>query len=448
MTENDPSQGGGTTSGASATERAQTNLILRSVPEAVAWPPDWETRGVRYFYRRGGVVVRNRHRDRVEAALTSVHPTRRALAPQVRSGATLLRWEATDDGPTVPEVLDLVADEVGARVAAPDYLFYVCVHSCAASEQEVVPADAELFPPLIIPESGGPITGLGEGVKVVLLDTGLVAGAAAEHPWLDGVTGDLDDPHLPDPDNPNARLAQDGGHGTFAAGCVRVTAPRAEVHVVNAVDQLPRLPEESPIGGAFESDLADLLRSQLVAAPGHDPIPVPVPDIIVLNFAGATADDHPPVALSALYDDVIQHLGEVLILAPAGNEGDTRKNWPASFRWVTSVGALDSSWLRRASWSNYGRTVDVYAPGEGLVNAFAHGDYECTWESAAGEVRTFDGMARWSGTSFATPLVAGLVASRMSTTGQNSQRAWRSMRDLAEGQAVPGVGPVLYPRQG
>jgi hypothetical protein len=444
MTESDPSQGGGgTTGGASATERAQASLILRSVPEAVAWPPDWERSGVRYFYRRGGIVVRNRHRGRVEAALDAVHPERQALAPQVRSGTTLLRWAGEEGGPAVPEVLDRLAEEAGERIAAPDYLLYVCVHCCAASEQEVVPADADPFPPPRALGVGGPISGLGEGVKVVVLDTGLVPGAAADHAWLDGVTGDSDDPYLPDPAAPGTQLAQDGGHGTFTAGCVRVTAPRAQVHVVNAVDLLPRLPEESPIGGVFESDLADLLRSQLVAAPGQEP--VQVPDIVVINFAGATADDHPPLALSALYDDVIQHLGEVLILAPAGNEGDTRKNWPASFRWVTSVGALDSQWLQRATWSNYGRTVDVYAPGEDLVNAFARGDYTCTWEPAAGEVRSFEGMARWSGTSFATPLVAGMIASRMSTTGQTSRRVWSSLRDLAERQAVPGVGPVLYP---
>jgi hypothetical protein len=35
----------------------------------------------------------------------------------------------------------------------------------------------------------------------------------------------------------------------------------------------------------------------------------------------------------------------------------------------------------------------------------------------------------------------------MSTTGQSSRRAWESLLDVAEAQAVPGVGPVLYPGQ-
>jgi subtilisin family serine protease len=205
------------------------------------------------------------------------------------------------------------------------------------------------------------------------------------------------------------------------------------------------------LGAAFEADLAELVRDNLV--PGHGRPrtgrPAHVPDVLLLNLAGTTRGDAPPVALSALYDDVLQHLNELVVVAPAGNEGDRRKNWPASFAWVVGVGALAANWSDRASWSNHGRNVDVFAPGEDIVNAYAHGDYRYAWDSPLrGTTATFDGMARWSGTSFAGPLVAGLIASRVSTTGQNSRRAWESLLTLAEGQAVAGVGPVLYPGQG
>ena len=245
-----------------------------------------------------------------------------------------------------------------------------------------------------------------------------------------------------------SRFPQDGGHGTFTAGCVRVTAPEANVRVVNALVPPPgrqgqAVLDTARIGAVFESNLAAHIRRQLVADEGEEPIPVP--DILVVNFAGTTRSGRPPVALAALYDSLIQHLKEVLILAPAGNDGDERKNWPASFAWVVSVGALDEEGLL-PDWSNRGPNVDVYAPGDRLVNAYADGQYTTRWNPPP-ETRTFHGMAQWSGTSFSTPLVAGLVAARMSTTGQSSRSAWRSLLTAAEQQAVLGVRPRLFPGQ-
>ena len=432
--------------GASPIERRQVELVLKSVPEAAPFPANWATSegGVEFLYRRHKIIVRDSNLDSIVRGLEE-RGVRYAIDPRpALSGATRLTLaETNEDNPdlSIRNQLDRILAEEGQGAAGLDHLYYVCVHCCAAIEPEEVKADAEPIPrPRVGLDADNPQSRHGDGVRVLVMDTGLVPDAATDHTWLADVTGDVENPLGGD-----GTIRQDGGHGTFTAGCVRVTAPEAAVHVVDAAQLIPLRNESDGIGAVFESELAHLLRSHLVADEGQPP--VVVPDVLVLNFAGTTESDRPPVALATLYDSVIQHLKELLIVCPAGNEPDDRKNWPASFSWVVSVGGLAEDGLTRAPWSNLARTVDVYAPGDRLVNAFAEGDYVCKWDEDPHAERSFDGMALWSGTSFATPLVAGLVASRMSTTGQSSRRAWESLLDLAEGQAIPGVGPVLYPGQ-
>ena len=125
--------------------------------------------------------------------------------------------------------------------------------------------------------------------------------------------------------------------------------------------------------------------------------------------------------------------------------GIASSSFPAAPPDTLSVGALAEDLHNRAGFSNYGSWVDVYAPGENLVNSYLNGTYTCTEPPHENEVRQFRGMARWSGTSFATPLVAGLIGGRMSTTGENAKEAGAALKAYAQTRSTPGVGRALLP---
>ena len=74
------------------------------------------------------------------------------------------------------------------------------------------------------------------------------------------------------------------------------------------------------------------------------------------------------------------------------------------------MGSLDRNG-HVSSYSNYGVNADVFALGRNHVNAYPDGDYVCRETPDKEDERKFrTGLARWSGTSFSAPLVAGLLA--------------------------------------
>ena len=433
--------------GASSQELVQIRLIQEVVPDVAVYPPDWETTGAQYLYRRNKLLVRADEETRVreqfdDRQIGNSRDDEYELGDLIRLDVTV----PEDAEWTLPDVVDEIRGAV-AEDDVPgmslDHLFYVCIHSCAAIE----PVATHLHrSPVPRPSSGA----AGTGVRVLVIDNGLVAGAAQSHSWMHGITGDLD------PAGHDGVVPQDGGHGTFTSGCVRVTAPGADVRVVNAAALLPAGPRTGEVGAAFDSDLALLLRTELQA---HQP------EVVVLNFAGTTQGDLAPPALAAVHAELIDGHDDLVVLSPAGNEGSVLTTWPGSFSAVVSVGGLtdgaplpdvedpsryqSGAGVARASWSNHGPKVDVYAPGDLLVNAYAAGSYTPTWDGQPNATAIyFTGMSVWSGTSFSTPLVAGMVAARRSAFPQVSVRgAWDHLAELADRQPAPDAGPALYPGQ-
>ncbi|EXL44143.1 subtilisin [Fusarium oxysporum f. sp. radicis-lycopersici 26381] len=86
----------------------------------------------------------------------------------------------------------------------------------------------------------------------------------------------------------------------------------------------------------------------------------------------------------------------------AGNDGTNAANTsPASAASAITVGAIDSNWAI-ASYSNYGTVLDIFAPGSAVLSAWY------TSNSATNSI---------SGTSMATPHIAGLVLYGISVNG-------------------------------
>ncbi len=132
-----------------------------------------------------------------------------------------------------------------------------------------------------------------------------------------------------------------------------------------------------------------------------------------------------------------------MLVAAAGNDSSPAPFWPAAFRWAVGVGALDQD-ERVSDFSNYGVSADVFALGRNIVNAFPDGTYECLETPNKGNFREFrTGLARWSGTSFSAPVVAGLLAAEIRASGSDAATA----RDAVLARSVRRSDPVIGPIQ-
>lgn len=354
-----------------------------------------------------------------------------------------LNREYAEDGQRAPLDPPAFSPNHIISIAAP-------VNICPADEPKPVSPERKPWPPR---RSSG-----GAGVRVLVIDTGLVH----DHqkvPWLSqpevdgqtsiavdqpGVVGLANQPATPDP---LGFVKQYAGHGTFVASVLRCAAPQARVFVSNALQHAGAMGESEfgpAVLGAIEAERQRAALTLGEAAARR------WPDIISLSAGGTTHGQQAPLGLQSFLDQLAQH-PETVLVAAAGNDGNNDNLFfpaasaPSSDGAIISVGALRRDLGGRACFSNYGQTVTAFAAGEDHVNAFLSGLYayhheqstECRYHPPGlypgctclvdppyGTVVRFTGLARWSGTSFATPLVAGMIATRMSQhAGENARQA-------------------------
>ena len=247
----------------------------------------------------------------------------------------------------------------------------------------------------------------GNGQTVAVLDTGIdfshPALAGRLLPGRDFVDGD------PDP----AEGAPGGvahGHGTHVAGLVALTAPGARILPLRVLDERGEgnlwvlaeamLHAVDPDGNPFSRDgarvinmsLGTLQRTSLLNA--------------VTRLVQCDDDDDDDGQSEKTKDrfkddgyqadrDRCNVLGSAVVLAAAGNGGSsTERQYPAAEAATGTLAVAASAGSGRlASFSNSGSWINLAAPGQALVSTVPGGGY-----------------GSWSGTSMATPLVAGVAA--------------------------------------
>ncbi|HET6937539.1 MAG TPA: S8 family serine peptidase, partial [Nocardioides sp.] len=336
--------------------------------------------------RRYGVVP-NQNRDGL--ALRYRVPQRRDAAENLfntmgEADQALKREDEDDPAP----------DGVQRRPFTPIHFMHVAPKAtcCPATE----PAETGLPGPR---PGVNPDPTAGRGVNVVVIDTGWYEPARTltwmkAKPKITGVPEDTFDQ--------NGNIRPYAGHGTFVAGIIRALAPAARVHVMRF-----QVNPNRPGGGVREDELVDRLRQALRQRPKTH--------LINLSAGSRTRFGAESTAFNQWWQEARQQHPDLLVVAAAGNDASTDPFYPGSSDWAVGVGSIDRDG-HLSSFTNHGPTVDVYALGRNIINAFPRGRYMGHERPNIGDERRFTRMlARWSGTSFATPVVTGLIAAEMST---------------------------------
>jgi subtilisin len=183
------------------------------------------------------------------------------------------------------------------------------------------------------------------------------------------------------------------GHGTHVAGTIGAVADGTGVVGVAAGVGLHAVRVLDEDGGGT---LGDIIAGLEYVAKNED--------IRVVNMSLGGAADPDDAATLGEAIQTLEDMGVVVCIAAGNETADTAGYIPAGFDIGLIVSAYDADggYNGFADFSNYGGEVDISAPGVNITSTLP--------EDFAG----YDGYGALSGTSMATPHVAGAAAAYLS----------------------------------
>jgi thermitase len=212
-----------------------------------------------------------------------------------------------------------------------------------------------------------------------------------------------------DPTIVDGKCNDDNGHGTHVAGTIAANANNGT----------------GVAGVAFNSPLA---ICKGLNASGSGTLEMIANCITWLNQRGAKVismslgGSSGSAALQAAVQNATNNGS--LVVAAAGNSGNSSLSYPAAYPEVVSVAATDHN-DAKASFSQFNADVEVAAPGVNVLSTWNDGGYRAA-----------------SGTSMATPHAAAVAALIAGTNPGGGPAAWRAeLQAATDDKGAPGRDP-------